>query len=321
MSADTTKSCSQPHCYPEDTGCQMGDRLHECPNFKRNTEEKSETPVALAGGEGVPWTGTAFGLDDLAWLASRQRPLLFAPIGAHKAGKTTFLASLYIGLCRGVLPAKHEFLGSFSFGGWEKLAAYIRHAPDGIGPGFPPHTPVTENRLPGWLHLGLRAVDGRVRDILMADTPGEWFSRWAVHAESEAAVGARWVARHADGFLFFVDSDGLVGPDRRNVVERTELLAERLSGVLEGRPVAIVWAKSDKEIRTQIRNDVETALKKALPNAENFETSVYSAPNNSEPTRPFWNPIEWLLLRDSPACPLPIAPPVDATNSFLAFRG
>jgi hypothetical protein len=180
---------------------------------------------------------------------------------------------------------------------------------------------VTENRLPGWLHLGLRAVDGRVRDILMADTPGEWFSRWAVHAESEAAVGARWVARHADGFLFFVDSDGLVGPDRRNVVERTELLAERLSGVLEGRPVAIVWAKSDKEIRTQIRNDVETALKKALPNAENFETSVYSAPNNSEPTRPFWNPIEWLLLRDSPACPLPIAPPVDATNSFLAFRG
>jgi hypothetical protein len=152
-------------------------------------------------------------------------------------------------------------------------------------------------------------------------TPGEWFSRWAIHAESEGAVGARWVARHADGFLFFVDSDGLVGPDRRNVVEKTELLAERLSGVLAGRPVGIVWAKSDKEIRPQIRSDVEIALQKAFPNAKSFQTSVHSVTANTEPTRPFWNPIEWLLLRESPVFPLPIASPVDASNSFLAFRG
>lgn len=321
MSADTNRSCDQLHCYPEATGCQMGERPWECPHFNRNELEKTESPSVLSGGEGVPWTGSAFGLDDMAWLASRQRPLLFAPIGAHKAGKTTFLASLYIGLCRGVLPAKHEFIGSFTFGGWEKLAAYVRHAPDGIGPGFPPHTPVTENRLPGWLHFGFRANDGRARDILLADTPGEWFSRWAMHAESDGAVGARWIARHADGFLFFVDSDGLVGPDRRNIVEKTELLAERLSGLLAERPVCIVWAKCDKEIRPQIRSDVEAALNKAFPLAESFQTSVYSAPSASEPTRPFWNPIEWILLRESPVYPLPIAAPIDATNSFLAFRG
>ena len=134
-------------------------------------------------------------------------------------------------------------------------------------------------------------------------------------------MGARWVARHADGFLFFVDSDGLVGPDRRNVVEKTELLAERLSGVLAGRPVGIVWAKSDKGIRPQIRSDVEIALQKAFPNAKSFQTSVHSVTANTEPTRPFWNPIEWLLLRESPVFPLPIASPVDASNSFLAFRG
>lgn len=299
----------------------MGERVSECPHFKWNGDEKTETPVMPSGGEGVPWTGSAFGLDDIAWLASRQRPLLYAPIGGHNVGKTTFLASLYIGLCRGVLPDKHEFIGSYTFGGWEKLASYVRHAPDGIGPGFPPHTPVTESRLPGWLHIGLRADHGRVRDVLIADTPGEWFSRWAMHAASEGAVGARWVARHADGFLFFVDSDGLAGSDRRNVVEKTELLAERLSGVLQGRPVGIVWAKSDKEIRPQIRCDVETALKKAFPNAHNFQTSVYSTPANIEPTRPFWNPIEWLLLQESPVSPLLIAAPTDATDSFLAFRG
>jgi hypothetical protein len=299
----------------------MGDRPHECPHYERNVDETTEAPVAPSDGEGVPWTGSAFGLDDMAWLASRQRPLLYAPVGAHNVGKTTFLASLYIGLCRGVLPANHEFIGSFTFGGWEKLAAYVRYAPDGIGPGFPPHTPVTESRLPGWLHFGFRATDGRVRDVLLADTPGEWFSRWAVHAESEGAVGARWIARHADGFLVFVDSDGLVGPDRRNVIEKTELLAERLSSVLAGRPVGIVWSKSDKQLRPQIRSDMETALKKALPQAENFQTSVHSAPANTEPTRPFWNPIEWLLLRESPVSPLPVAGTIDATNSFLAFRG
>jgi hypothetical protein len=299
----------------------MGERAKECPHFIRTADEKAGTPTMLTKGEGVPWSGGAFGLDDMAWLASRQRPLLYAPIGAHNVGKTTFLASLYIGVCRGVLPAKHDFIGSFTFGGWEKLAAYVRHAPDGVGPGFPPHTPVTESRLPGWLHIGFRTPNGRVRDVLMADTPGEWFSRWAVHAESEGAKGARWVARHADGFLFFVDSDGLVGADRRNVVEKTELLAERLSSVLAGRPVGIVWAKSDKEIRPQIRSDVETALKKAFPNAKSFLTSVHSAPDNAEPTRPFWNPIEWLLLRESPVLPLPVAAPVDAANSFLAFRG
>lgn len=299
----------------------MGHRLSECPHFKENADEQTAVPVTRLDGEGVPWTGSALGLDDIAWLAARQRPLLYAPIGAHNAGKTTFLASIYIGLCRGVLPAQHEFIGSFTFDGWEKLAAFIRYAPTGVGPGFPPHTPVTENRLPGWLHIGLRATNGRVRDVLLADTPGEWFSRWAVHAESEAAVGARWVGRHSDGFLFFIDSDGLAGPDRRKIVENTELLAERLSGVLAGRPVVVVWAKSDKEIRPQIRSDVETILKKAFPDADGFQTSVHSATFNTEATRPFWNPIESLLLREFIVSPLPIASPVDVTNSFLAFRG
>ena len=299
----------------------MGHELNECPHLKQNEDEKVKKPKVRIDGSGVPWTGSAFGLDDMAWMASRQRPLLYAPIGAHNAGKTTFLASLYIGLCRGILPAKHNFMGSFTLGGWEKLAAFVRYAPDGIGPGFPPHTPVTESRLPGWLHVGLRAMDGRVHDILLADTPGEWFSRWAVHANGDGVAGGRWIARHADGFLFFIDSAGLAGPDRRNVIENTERLAERLAGVLEGRPVAIVWSKSDQEIRPKIRIDMETALKKALPQAKTFQTSVLVTPTDTEPTRPFWNPIEWLLLQEPSVSPLPASAPTDKTNSFLAFRG
>ena len=220
-----------------------------------------------------------------------------------------------------MLPAEHRFTGSFTFGGWEKLAAYVRHAPDGIGPGFPPHTPVTENRLPGWLHLGFRSAKGEVRDVLLADTPGEWFSRWAMRPDDDGASGARWVAHHADGFLFFVDSAGLVGPDRRIVAEKMEFLAQRLAGVLAGRPVVIVWAKADQEVRAALRSDVEASLDSAFPGATIFQTSVHSGPDNEEPTRPFWNPIERLLLREAPVSPLEIAAPVNPVDAFLAFRG
>lgn len=320
MSAANTITCSHPHCHP-DAGCAKGEKVHECPHFLKDRDEESAVSPTPCNGEGVPWTGSAFGLDDIAWLASRRRPLLFAPIGAHNAGKTTYLASLYIGLFRGVLPAQHRFIGSFTFGGWEKLAAYVRHAPDGIGPGFPPHTPVTENRVPGWLHLGFRSVWGEVRDVLLADTPGEWFSRWAMRPGDDGASGARWISSHADGFLFFVDSAGLVGPDRRIVAERMEFLAQRLAGVLNGRPVAIVWAKADQEVRAELRSDVEASLKIAFPDAPVFQTSVYPGPDYAEPTRPFWNPIEWLLLRKAPATPLAIAAPVNTADAFLAFRG
>lgn len=317
--ADTT-TCSHPRCHP-DSGCAKGERVHECSHFLKNKDEETAVPTGACDGEGVPWTGSAFGLDDITWLASRQRPLLFAPIGAHNAGKSTYLASLYIGLCRGVLPAQHRFTGSFTYGGWEKLAAYVRHAPHGIGPGFPPHTPVTENRLPGWLHLGFRSASGEVRDVLLADTPGEWFSRWAMRPVDDGASGARWISRHADGFLFFVDSAGLVGPDRRIVADKMEFLAQRLAGILAGRPVVIVWAKADQEVRGELRSDVEASLDNAFPGAMVFQTSVYSGPDNEEPTRPFWNPIEWLLLREVPVSPLEIPSPLNPADAFLAFRG
>ena len=93
MNAATTGTCNHPHCYP-DTGCALGERLHECPHFTAAGGKKDQAPVPTVEGDGVPWTGSAFGVDDIAWAASRSRPALYAPIGAHNAGKTTFLASL-----------------------------------------------------------------------------------------------------------------------------------------------------------------------------------------------------------------------------------
>lgn len=321
MSADEDLKCSEAHCHP-DAGCKLGEALESCPHFQELVKEDSDTPIKLPDGNGVPWTGSALGIDDIAWLASRERPLLLAPIGNHNVGKTTFLSALYIGLCRGILPADHKFAGSYTFGGWEKLAAFIRHAPDGLGPCFPPHTPVTSNRSPGWLHLGLKGPNDQLKDVLIADAPGEWFSRWALHPNGEGTDGARWIAKHADGFLFFVDSDALAGNDRRNIAEHTETLAKRIASVVNSRPVAVVWSKNDIDVPLQLRTDVEQALKNALPNAVTFPISVHSDPTIIEPTVAFWKPVEWLLANQQKSIhPLTVPETIDSADPFLAYRG
>lgn len=319
MSDPALPSCPYPRCYP-DSGCALGEKLEECPRLKGGAGGVSTGAASPAiKGDSLPWTGSSMGTDDIAWLATRARPLLIAPIGAHNAGKTTFLASLYIGLFRGQLPMRHQLAGSYTLGGWEKLAAYLRHAPDGVGPAFPPHTPVTESRMPGWLHMGFRGPNG-VKDVLLADAPGEWFTRWAVKPDDEGAAGARWIAARADTFLFFVDSAGLVGPERRTVAGNLEQLARRLAVVLAGRPVGVVWAKADQEVPPRLRQELEGTLRDAFPTAEVFETSVYAL-TDVEPSRPFWRTLEWVLNRVSETVPLAPAPPLNPRDPFLAFRG
>ena len=322
MNSKILLECGQKHCHP-DTGCALGEALSDCPHYANSKTEESEVVTSPStDGLGVPWTGSEFGLDDIAWVASRQRPMLLVPVGAHNAGKTTFLASLYIGLLRGAKPEGWELLGSYSLGGWEKLASYLRHAPDGIGPGFPPHTPVTDKRTPGWLHLGFRDTEENVRDLLLADAPGEWFSRWAIDENDSAAEGARWATSRGDVFLFFVDSAGLASPDRRNVAEQLELLANRLSGVLIERPMAVVWTKSDKKVPQTLREDVESALNNAFPDSTHFQTTVFNSGNDCEPTQQFWDVLDWCVSHDGQMnCQLAPLPTVDPTDPFLSFRG
>ena len=322
MNTKPRLECEQIHCHP-DTGCALGEMLSDCPHYASSNTEGSETVVSPSvDGLGVPWSGSEFGLDDIAWVASRQRPTLLVPVGAHNAGKTTFLASLYIGLLRGAKPEGWELLGSYSLGGWEKLASYLRHAPDGIGPGFPPHTPVTDKRTPGWLHLGFRNTEEQVRDLLLADAPGEWFSQWAIDVNDSTAEGARWAANRGDVFLFFVDSDGLASSDRRNVAEQLELLANRMSGVLDNRPLAVVWAKSDKEIPQTLREDVELALNNAFPDSKHFQTTVFNSGNDSEPTQQFWDVLDWCVSHGGPTSrKLPPLASVNPADPFLSFRG
>jgi hypothetical protein len=171
------------------------------------------------------------------------------------------------------------------------------------------------------LHVGLRRANDEIIDLLLADAPGEWFSRWSIRPHGDGTDGARWVIEHSDSFLLFVDSAALSGPDRRVVANQTELLARRLASSLAGRPVAVVWAKSDAEVPPTIKRDLETALNSALPEGRIFRTSVYPMPDASEPTRSFWNTIEYFLGWEITPVPLPVVAPVVATDPFLAYRG
>lgn len=322
MSTLPTPSCPFPHCHVPSGVCAYGelDYRTTCKFFggegAKPAEEIPADPVTE-----FPWTGGAFGLDDLEWLVARGRPLLLAPVGAHNAGKTTFLTANYLGLCHGLGFEQHEFSGSFTLGAWENLAGYMRYAPEGIGPQFPPHTANTGERVSGLLHFAVRRRDGALVDMLLADAPGEWFNKWATHTSHEEAAGARWIAKHADGFMLFVDSEELAGANRGVARDDLFKLAQRLEEHLEGRPLAVVWSKSDWVVRPTIKAQVENRLKQLFPSAPVFTVTVRADETGEDAASKYLEIISWLLRHQTKGPTMPSPAVLRDTVPFLAFRG
>jgi hypothetical protein len=227
------------------------------------------------------------------------------------------LGAIYLRLSAGFKLGQEQFAGSYTIGGWENLAAYMRYAPEGLGPQFPPHTSNIANRVPGLLHLALRSRDGVLRDIILADPPGEWFSNWATNVEHADAEGARWLAQHSDGFILFVDSEELAGSERGAARDDLFKLAQRLADHADGRPVALLWSKSDYEVRPVMREQVEERLSSLFPRAKSFSTSV----NNGETAEQFLSVPSWLLDQEHGRAHVSIVPPVYSDDPFSAFRG
>lgn len=147
--------------------------------------------------------------------------------------------------------------------------------------------------MPGLLHLAFRNQDDILEDFLFADAPGEWFERWAINKNAPDVHGAQWINRYADAFMLFIDSDALSGKKRGEA--RTQLLglAQRLSGELLDRPVAIVWAKSDKEVPESIQSTLKESFESLFPIYEEFSVSVML--NNSITEEAFLKLLSWLL--------------------------
>ena len=316
------KNCKNEHCYAPDTACNLGEETPEQCKYWRGDQVEADSLIEESSREKLlPWSGRTMGLDDAAFIAARSSPRIIGIVGAHNAGKTTMLVAWYILLSRGMRLPDRLFAGSASFEGWENLACWLRWPPHGFGPAFPPHTSVDTKRAPGLLHLAFRRSDGGLEDVLITDGPGEWFESWATNQNDANAEGARWTAKYADVFLFVVDCEMLSGPDRGQARSKTLDLARRLADHVSGRPVAVVFAKSDKVIPQAIRQTLETEFCKVFPEHVSFALSIYGGQDDQTKAEVFMRVLSTALkepeVRGETAIHLPHS---ESADFFLQYR-
>ncbi|TBZ64209.1 hypothetical protein E0H64_25035 [Rhizobium leguminosarum bv. viciae] len=315
--------CTRETCFVPDTGCDLGHtNLSKCPVWHGTI--RNDAPAGDLSDEVLlPWSGSALGLADLGFVSGRARPFVIGIVGAQNAGKTTLLGAWYLLLGRGLANlGGRRFAGSYSLSGWEAVAGAMRWAP-GHPPRFPPHTSSRSGRAPGMLHLALRDEDqGRPVDYLFTDAPGEWFQKWAVNADSQEGIGARWVSDHADAFLVVADREALSGEAMGSARGSLQLLARRLGSELRERPVALVWTKADVKIAPAMSTAIRKAVFDVMPSATEFSVSVIDQsegdPALSEGTG-LVDLLRWAVDLQRPTVKLP--PPMATSEDPLFVYG
>ncbi|WP_368422187.1 hypothetical protein [Marinobacter sp.] len=313
-----TFECSHGSCFP-DTTCALGHTNRaECEHWsgespsatQEQRSSRSEPPESTSD---IPWNGYALGTGDLAILGGRGRPAVVGLIGPPDSGKTSLLAYLYMWLLEHGTIANWTFAGSWTLGGWESVVHYSRWTSE-PSPSFPPHTS-SSGRHPGILHLALRSqATGRLRDVLLTDAPGEWFSQWSRTPDSSASEGARWVIERADALLLLVDtgalSDGKKLPASRRA---TRDLMEQVGAKTSCR-TAVVWTKDDVSTAGTVTKAIETASGEFMPAAQTMRTTVKD-PATIEAC------FEWAVEAAIAKSPMQIEPePRLSQEPFLALR-
>ncbi len=314
--------CRAPYCHVDLEGqCEIGElNFRRCPNFglpgqssshedghseDSAPEEVSDTDEKAEGEKNftLPWHSQSLGLDDIRFVAARGQLHIVALFGAYNAGKTTFLATLYLLLMNGVHLDSKSFAGSFTLSGWEDLAHSLRIPGKRFSPGqyphFPPHTRIHNAPTPGLLHLAFRNAKDEMRDYLFTDPPGEWFERWADNEDDPLTEGARWMARRSTAIAIFADSEALAGPHRGEERQRLSSLMLRIASSTSRQRVALVWAKSDISVKQGIRNQLEAEFNDYFQERQTRIFCIAAVPKNDssimEAGRGVLDVVDWLM--------------------------
>ncbi len=310
--------CSHDSCFP-DTTCALGHTNRaDCEHWAGETQpsdedQSSAVQDAPESTSDIPWNGYVMGTSDLAILGGRGRPAVVGLIGPPDSGKTSLLAYLYMWLLEHGTVAGWSFAGSWTLGGWESVVQYSRWTSE-PPPSFPPHTS-SAGRHPGILHLALRSQStGRLRDVLLTDAPGEWFSQWARVPGSTASEGARWVIEKADALLLLVDTGALADGGKLPSTRRaTRDLMERV-GAQASCTTAVVWTKDDIEVTETVAATIENASSEFLSSARSMRTTI-ETPQTIEAC------FGWAIDAATRRSPLEIgAEPRLSNDPFLALR-
>ena len=261
------------NCIPE-VGCELGcPDLADCSNFQ-DSKQAEEAPGEVASDTiRMPWTGRTMGARDIAFVAAANYPTIVSVIGPHDAGKTTLLAGIFLAISKGLDPSvSAKFAGSYSLSGWQDVSARMRLDANGDAQ-FPLHTPDSSNRIPGLLHLRYR-LEALVTELLFADAPGEWFTRWAKDRRSEGAQGAEWITQNARKHVVVADSRALSGDGGGLAREQFERIVGRLAGIETVDEVALVWTKSDVHVPKSMVDRVEETFKRYFADGPIYRTQI-----------------------------------------------
>ena len=334
--------CELETCVePQEIGCNRGyEFLEDCPHWKGGRQrvapqiESADQSGQLEGNLGaaedgerrlhLPWTGNSLGVLDLELVTACNRTNLVGVIGPYNSGKTSLLTLIYLLIQHGEVPAKMRFAGSWSLIGWENLAGKFRWKPGEGGPKFPPHTSRTAGRRPGLLHLALRNNENSSRhDFLLTDPPGEWFTDWAQRESADGAEGARWIQRYGDRFIFLVDREALAAKERGKERDTLRDLARRLAAQLNGRPVAIVWTKSDVPVLQTIEQDLRDCFAVEFPGHSEFRVRMrFGDEPRDVVEEPCLQLMEWAFASNDKSEMLGVTlARNEGSDMFLAYRG
>ena len=321
MTSMSQVACRRPDCFPNDTGCAAGNiSLSDCSDFNQE-QDASGVSDREVHDESFPWSGRQLGTTDIRFITAAQRHHVVGIAGPAGSGKTTLLSLLFLAIYRGHSVGKFRFAGSYSLLGWENIAHHLQLTP-GQGINFPPHT-TRSGRSPGLLHLAVSENNSKIaRDVVLADSSGEWFSAWTDNPSDSAASGAAWVVENSDRMLVIADTEALIGENRGAVRRELDFLIRRLQDVCGKDGIAMVWTKNDVERPEAVTSAVEGMFRQCFGEAPIFEvgfpkSETASGENTVDQLKSIFS---WAFELRTRVI-VDTDPSTDNPDSFLSFRG